>query len=309
MEGARRRLLRRPRVRHRRPSRARCTRSGPTSSTPGPSPRAPGVWPTTSPRPRGPTRPRSCAIARDTRHNSPEFAQVVRPGPGRGRLQGLPLPRLPLDPPALLRRPLPEVRLRDHDHRLAQRPVGQRLQVLLRDRRPGDPARRLGDHRLRQGSLRPRDPREGLRRGHQGRLDRPGRPRGRRGLHLGRRRASPSATPATSRSSTRRCTASARPRWPRRSSRRDSPRSTSSPRSAPPTATSRTSPATSRTPRSPRPSTPPSPRPRPPAPTSSSPATPTPTGSASACPSPATPRASGPPSTATRSAPCSPPSS
>ena len=53
----------------------------------------------------------------------------------------------------------------------------------------------------------------------------------------------------------------------------------------------------------------PSPRPRPPAPTSSSPATPTPTGSASACPSPATRRASGRPSTATRSASCSPPSS
>ena len=33
------------------------------------------------------------------------------------------------------------------------------------DRRPGRPARRRGDHRLRQGGLRPRDPREPLRRG------------------------------------------------------------------------------------------------------------------------------------------------
>ncbi len=33
-------------------------------------------WPTTSPRSKGADQPRSCAIARDTRHNSPEFARA-----------------------------------------------------------------------------------------------------------------------------------------------------------------------------------------------------------------------------------------
>ena len=50
------------------------------------------------------------------------------------------------------------------------------------------------------------------------RLDRPGRPRGRRRLHRGRRRRVGQPGPRRSRSSTRRCTASARPRSPPRSS-------------------------------------------------------------------------------------------
>ena len=266
-------------------------------------------WPTTSPGPRGRTQPRSCVIARDTRHNSPEFAEDLRPGPGGGRVQGLPLPRLSVDPPALLRRPPPEVRLRDHDHRLAQRPGGQRLQVLLGDRRPGDPARRLGDHRLRQGGLGPRDPREGyeaaIRDGSivlvGAEVD---------DAYTSAVVGESVSLAATSRSSTRRCTAWARPRSPPRCSRRVSPGSTSWPRSGRPTATSPTSPATSRTPRSPRrwtlaiaeakatgadlviASDPDADRIGVGLPVTGDPE-----------------RATGPPSTATRSAPCSPPSS
>ena len=216
LAGARRRLLRSHRVRHRRPSRARCIRSAPTSSTRGRSPRAPAGWPTTSPPARGPTPPArasSRATPGTTRPSSPSSA----PGPGRRRVQGLPLPRAPLDPPALLRGPPPEVRRRDHDHRLAQPPVGQRLQVLRRDRRPGHPARRRRHHRLRQGGLGPRDPREALRARAGRRLDRPPWHRGGRGATSRPSWASRSARPATSRSSTRRCTASARPRSPRRS--------------------------------------------------------------------------------------------
>ncbi len=142
-------------------------------------------WPTTSPRPRGRMRPGRCA---DRPRHPAQLARVrpdLRPGPGLGRVQGPPVRRPSVDPPALVRRPPPRLRLRDHDHRVAQRAERQRVQVLLRDRGPGGPARRLGDHRAGQGRLGPRDPPEGLRRGDPRRLDRPGRARGRRRLHHG----------------------------------------------------------------------------------------------------------------------------
>ena len=109
---------------------------------------------------KGADRP---AFVRHRPRHPAQLARVrraLRAGAGGRRVQGLPLRRAPLDPPALLRRPAPDVRRRHHDHRLAQPAVGQRLQVLRGDRRPGHPARRRGHHRVRQGRLRPRDPRE-----------------------------------------------------------------------------------------------------------------------------------------------------
>ena len=185
------------------------------------------------------------------RHAAPlgRVRRAVRPRAGGGRVPGLPLPRVPLDPPALLRRPAPPLRRRHHDHGLAQSALGQRLQVLLVHRRPGDPARRSRHHRVRQGGLGSRDPREaaGRRRWPTARSswagpelddayiavgrERVGQPRprpldrlhaaARRGRDLGRRRAR-------------------RPRASRGS--------TSSSPSARPTATSPTCPATSPTP-------------------------------------------------------------
>ena len=209
------------------------------------------------PHARGRTPRGRASIARDTRHNSPEFAELcARVLAAAGfKVYLFPEPRsTPLLSFAV--RHL-ELRRRDHDHRVAQPAVGQRLQVLRRDRRPGHPARRRRDHRLRRGRLRPRDPREAAstrpsrtaRSSWSGRevdeayiaavVRRVGQPRprpvdrlhadARRRRDLGRRRAHP---------------------------RRVRPRSTSSPPSAPPTATSRTCPGTSPTPRSPRPSTP-----------------------------------------------------
>ncbi len=69
---------------------------------------------------KGPNAPE---VLRHRPRHPPQLARVRRPlcpGPRRGRVQGLPLPRAPLDPAALLRRPTPEVRRRDHDHRVAQ---------------------------------------------------------------------------------------------------------------------------------------------------------------------------------------------
>ena len=166
-------------------------------------------------RPQGGGRRAVVRRSPATPGTTPPSSPSCAPGPGRGRVHGLPLPRAAVDPPALLRRPAPGLRRRDHDHRLAQPAVGQRLQVLRRDGRPGDPARRRRDHRLRQGGLRPRDPREAVRGRPGRRLDRPGRgPRSTRPTSPPSS-ASRSAPRATSRSSTRRCTASARPRSPR----------------------------------------------------------------------------------------------
>ncbi len=74
---------------------------------------------------KSPDAPRSCAIARDTRATI--LARVrtdLCAGVGRGRLHGLSLSGLPLHPAALLRGALSELRLRYHDHRLAQRAFG-----------------------------------------------------------------------------------------------------------------------------------------------------------------------------------------
>ena len=132
LEGARRRLLRRPRVRHRRPAgqdvpgrhqRPERADDGRERARPGRLRHA---------GEEGPTPRRSCAIARDTRHNSPEFAALCARVLAAAGLQGLPVSRAALDPPALVRGPASQVRRRNHDHRLAQPAVGQRVQVLRR---------------------------------------------------------------------------------------------------------------------------------------------------------------------------------
>ncbi len=186
LEGPGRRLLRRPGVRDRRPAR---------QDVPGRDQRPQRADDRRErPRPRRLRHPeqggRFAPVGGDRPRHPAQLARVrpdLRPGPGGGRVHRPPVPRLPVDPAPLVRRPLPEDRLRDHDHGVAQRAVGQRVQVLRQHRRPGDPARRLGDHQLRQGGVGPRDPDGRLRRGDQGRLDRPGRARGRRGIHQRRR--------------------------------------------------------------------------------------------------------------------------
>ena len=262
-------------------------------------------------RPQGGRRP---AVVRDRPRHPAQLARVrraLRPGPGRRRVQGLPVPRAPLDPPALARRPVPEVRRRDHDHRVAQRrrrttgssatprPAARSSRPTTRGSSPASrppptarSPRRPTTRALADGSIVLAGPEvdesylnavvgESVSHGprHLDRLH----PDARRRRDLGGRR------PDAGRASTG---------------------STSSPPSAPPTATSRTSPATSRTPRSPRPSTPRSPRPRPPAPTSSSASDPDADRIGVGLPRHRRPRrATGPPSTATRSASCSPRSS
>ncbi len=62
---------------------------------------------------------RTCVIARDTRHHSAEFAELCASRARGRRLPGLPLPRLPFHPPALLCRPTSPLRRRHHDHRVA----------------------------------------------------------------------------------------------------------------------------------------------------------------------------------------------
>ena len=164
---------------------------------------------------KGADAPRSCVIARDTRHNSPEFAELLRRVLAAAGFKVYPLPRAALDPPALLRRPAPGLRRRDHDHGLAQPAVGQRLQVLRRDRRPG--RSRPTTPASSPASRRPptaRSPRSRSRKAWPTA----------RSSWSGPRSTTPTSRPssasrsarrATCRSSTRRCTASARPRWPR----------------------------------------------------------------------------------------------
>ena len=186
LAGARRRLLCGARVRHRRPPRQDVPGRHQRPERPDDRRECPRPGRLRD-RPQGGRRP---SVVRDRARYAAQLARVrraLRRGARGGRVQGLPLPRAAFDPPAHARRPVPQVRRRDHDHRVAQRAVGQRLQVLRLDRRPGHPARRLRDHRLRPGRLRPRDPRDAVRRGAGRRLDRPGRPRGRREL-LERRR-------------------------------------------------------------------------------------------------------------------------
>ena len=104
VEGARRRLLRRPRVRHRRPAgedvpgrHQRPERPDDRRECPGPG--------RLRHEPQGRAR---APVVRDRPRHPAQLARVrraLRAGPGRGRVQGLPVPRAPLDPPALVRRP------------------------------------------------------------------------------------------------------------------------------------------------------------------------------------------------------------
>ena len=116
---ARRRLLRRARVWHRRP---------PRQDVPGRHQRPQRA---DDRRERAGTG-RLCdvsqgrrltAIVRDRPRHAASFRGIrpaLRPGSRGGRLQGLPFQRAAVDPPALLCRPAPALRRRDHGDRLAQ---------------------------------------------------------------------------------------------------------------------------------------------------------------------------------------------
>ena len=76
---------------------------------------------------KGSNAPRSCVIARDSRHNSEAVRRALRQRAGGRGFYGLSVPRGPLDPPALRRGAVSAMRCRHHDHRLAQSAIGQRI--------------------------------------------------------------------------------------------------------------------------------------------------------------------------------------
>ena len=129
VEGPRRRLLHGARVRHRRAAGDDVSRRHERPQRPNHRRERPGAG-------RLRHGPQGSGLAPVVRHRPRLAAQLagvrraLRPGAGRGRVQGLPVPRAPLHPPALVRRAAPRLRCRHHDHRLAQPAGGQRLQVL-----------------------------------------------------------------------------------------------------------------------------------------------------------------------------------
>ena len=68
---------------------------------------------------KGQDSPRTCVIARDTRHHSAEFAELCARVLAAAGFRVHPVQGPPLDPPALVRRPAPALRCRHHDHGLA----------------------------------------------------------------------------------------------------------------------------------------------------------------------------------------------
>ena len=216
LEGARRRLLRRPRVRHRRPARQdvpgrhqRPERADDRRERPrpgrlrhrarrGPTPRGRASSPATP----GTTRPSSPALCARVLAAA-GFKVYLFPEPRSTPLLSFAVRHLQCDagimitashnPPS------------DNGFKCYAATGGQVI--------PPDDAGIIACVKAASDREIPEKP---LRRGRRRRLDRPGRRRGRSSATSPPSSASRSATRATSRSSTRRCTASARPRSPRR---------------------------------------------------------------------------------------------
>ena len=192
-----------PRVRHR--GAARCPRRRPDADEPGRrhpgGRRARGVPPRERRRRR---RPRRHRVRR------PPQLRRVRPGHRRGDDRGRPAGTAPAPAaahaPAGVRDPAPRLRRRGDGHREPQPAAGQRLQGLPRRRQPDRPA---GRRRDRGADRRGRAPSPTCRGAAPGEVLGEDVARGLPGR--GRRAARRRTDPATSPSSTPRCTASAAP--------------------------------------------------------------------------------------------------
>ena len=259
--GSRRRVLRRARVRHGRPSRQDVSGRHQCPQRADDGRERPGPGRLRDRQEGAGCSPDAASIARDTRHHSAEFAELcarVLAAAGFRVFLFRDYRSTPLLSFAVRHLHCDAGIMITASH---NPPSDNGFKCYSLDRRPGDPARRSRHHRMRQGRLRSRDPREAARGRAGRRLDRLGRTRARRRLHrLGRERVGqPRPRPLD------RLHAAARRRRDLGGRRRCGPRasseSTSSNPSARPTATSPPCPATSPTPSIPGRSRPRSPRP------------------------------------------------